>query len=159
MKKIIIAAVAQNGVIGNAGGIPWHSKEDFRHFKETTMGFPVIMGRKNFESMKQPLKGRLNIIVTRNKKYKPGFDDVIVVDNLTDAFEICELKDFEKVFIIGGGEIYKQTIADADELIISWMKLTAEGDVFFPEIDENMWRAESETNRGEFNVIYYVRNN
>lgn len=156
MKKIIIAAVAQNGVIGNAGAIPWHSKEDFQHFKNTTMGFPIIMGRKCFESLKKPLKGRLNIVITRNTDYKAESEEVLLLNTLNSAFDYCETK-YEKVFIIGGGEIYNQSISVADEMIISKMKLEVEGDVFFPPIDENEWKAEKETEMGEFCVIYYKR--
>lgn len=159
MKKIIIAAVSQNGVIGNSGSIPWHSKEDFKHFKDTTMGSPIIMGRKNFESLKQPLKGRLNIVITRNKDYNFNDENVIVVNSVREALSLCESKNSEKAFIIGGGEIYSQTINIADELIISRMNITVEGDTFFPAIDENIWKVVSETNNGEFSVLYYVRIN
>lgn len=156
MKKIIIAAVAQNGVIGNAGAIPWHSKEDFKHFKQTTMGFPIIMGRKCFESIKKPLKGRLNIIVTRNSNYKIDGEDVLVMGSINAALQYCRDK-YEKAFIIGGGEIYNQSLKDADEMIISKMKLNVEGDTYFPKIDENEWKAERETDMGEFSVIHYIR--
>ena len=157
MKKIIIAAVAQNGVIGNNGTIPWHSKEDFKHFKQTTMGFPIIMGRKCFESLKQPLKGRLNIIVTRNKNFVVQYEEAAVADSIEAAITLCKNKNYEKVFIIGGGEIYNQSIGIADEMIISKMKLVAEGNISFPEIDEKIWKIESVNDFDEFSVVYYTR--
>jgi dihydrofolate reductase len=159
LKKIIIAAVSQNGIIGDSGEMLWHSKEDFQHFKRTTMGFPVIMGRKTFESMKKPLNGRLNIIITRNSNYSTDFPEVIIFNDFTQAFELCEEKKYEKAFIIGGGEVYKQTINQADEMIISHMKLTAEGNTSFPEIDKQKWEILSETDMGAFVVIHYVRCN
>lgn len=159
MKKILIAAVSKNGVIGNAGAIPWHSKEDMRHFKETTIGNAVIMGRKSFESLKKPLKDRLNVVITRNGGILPQDENVIVVNDINAAFAECEKRKYEKAFVIGGGQIYSQTIDLADEMIISHMNVTIEGDTFFPEIDSSGWRKDSETNMGEFVVVYYKRIN
>ena len=129
MKIIIIVAVAQNGVIGRANGeMPWHVKEDFQHFKKTTMGFPIIMGRKSFESLGKPLKGRENIVVTRNPNLKYDFDTVKIFFSLNSAIDHCKSLNKEKAFITGGGEIYRQSIHIADEMIISHMKFDAEGD-------------------------------
>ncbi|MGE5811926.1 MAG: dihydrofolate reductase, partial [Ignavibacteria bacterium] len=92
MLKIIIAAVAQNGVIGRSTGeMPWHSKEEFQHFKNTTIGFPVIMGRKTFESLGGPLKGRLNIILTREVKFTSHTEEQIkVLSSLDEAYDFCK---------------------------------------------------------------------
>ncbi len=91
MRIIIIVAVATNGVIGRANGeMPWHVKEDFQHFKKTTMGSPIIMGRKSFESLGKPLKGRENIVVTRNANLNYDFDDVKIVLSLNEAIEYCK---------------------------------------------------------------------
>ena len=158
MRIIIIVAVATNGVIGRANGeMPWHVKEDFQHFKKTTMGSPIIMGRKSFESLGKPLKGRENIVVTRNANLNYDFDDVKIVLSLNEAIKYCKSLNNEKLFITGGGEIYKQSISSADELIISHMKFEAEGEVKFPEIDMNEWYIESKDDREQFEIITYKR--
>jgi dihydrofolate reductase len=158
LRIIIIVAVATNGVIGRANGeMPWHVKEDFQHFKKTTMGFPIIMGRKSFESLGKPLKGRENIVVTHNANLNYDFDDVIIVHSLNEAIEHCKSLNKEKIFITGGGEIYKQSISLADEMIISHMKFEAEGEVKFPDIDMNEWYIDSKDNRDQFEIITYKR--
>ncbi len=158
MKRIIISAVAKNGVIGRSNGeMPWHSKEEFQHFKSTTLGFPVIMGRVTFETLGKPLKGRLNIIITSNDKLKYDFNDVKVFNSLENAITFCEVEDYEKIFIIGGGKIYIQAMKYADEMIISIMNFEAEGDVFFPEIDSKVWEINSREQRNEFEILTYVR--
>ena len=134
MEIIIIAAIANNNIIGKDGTIPWHSKEDFKHFKETTLGFPIIMGRKTFQSIGKPLVKRKNIIITRDKNYIYNHEDVFVFNDLINSIEFCRGENYEKVFIIGGAEIYIQALKFADRLIISHMKLETEGDTFFPEI-------------------------
>ena len=160
MKIIIIAAISQNGVIGRSSGeMPWHLKEEFRHFKNTTMGFPIIMGRKTFKSLGKPLKGRLNIIVTRNKNLQLEFEEVKKFYSLKESLEYCSSLGKEKVFITGGGEIYKQAIDYADEMILSFLSFDAEGDVYFPKIDRDIWKEESREERSEFEIVKYVRKN
>ena len=159
MKKIIISAVAKNGVIGRSNGeMPWHVKEEFQHFKKTTLGFPIIMGRKSFDTLGKPLKGRLNIVITNNPDYKVPFKEVMIFHSLKKAVDYFESIKQDKVFIIGGGEIYKQAMNFADEMIISIMDFEAEGDVFFPVIDEEIWKIRSSEKREQFEVIYYMRN-
>jgi len=159
LRIIIIVAVATNRVIGRANGeMPWHVKEDFQHFKKTTMNFPIVMGRKSFESLGKPLKGRENIVVTRNANLNYDFDDVIIVLSLNEAIEHCKLLNKEKIFITGGGEIYKQSISLADEMIISHMKFEAEGEVKFPDIDMNEWYIDSKDKRDQFEIVTYKRN-
>ena len=158
MKKIIIAAVAMNGVIGRSNGqMPWHSKQEFSHFKKTTFGLPVIMGRKTFESLGSPLKGRLNIVLTKNKELNYRFEDIIVFDKLSEAYSLCENKNYEKIFLIGGGSLFPVFMKDADEMIISIMDFNAEGDIYFPKIDDNIWKINSKDKRSGFEIIYYVR--
>ncbi|MCH6574472.1 MAG: dihydrofolate reductase [Ignavibacteriaceae bacterium] len=158
MRIIIIVAVAANGVIGRANGeMPWHVKEDFQHFKKTTMSSPIIMGRKSFVSLGKPLKGRENIVVTRNTNLNYDFDDVTIVLSLNEAIEHCKLLNKEKIFITGGGEIYKQSISIADEMIISHMKFDAVGEVKFPEIDMNEWYIDSKDDREKFEIVTYKR--
>ncbi len=158
MKKIIIAAVAKNNVIGRSNGeMPWHSKEEFQHFKNTTLGSPVIMGRITFEALGSPLPGRLNIILTSNKELKSKFEGIEVFDNLNGVYEYCEENKFEKVFLIGGGSLFPLFMNDADEMIISIMDLIAKGDIYFPPIDPNVWIVSSSEKRSEFEIFYYVR--
>jgi len=160
LKKIIIVAIAENNVIGKANGeMPWHVKEEFKHFKDTTFGYPVIMGRKTFETLGKPLKGRLNIIITRNKNYSVSFDEVLIFDSLEKSIKHCEQNNFEKIFIIGGGEIYLQAISFVDEMIISRMKFKAEGEVEFPKINESDWEVEKIMEKELFEVFIYRRKN
>ena len=158
MKKIIISAVAKNGVIGRSNGeMPWHSKEEFQHFKSTTLGFPIIMGRVTFDTLGKPLKGRLNIIITRNDNLKYDFADLKIFDSLDSAYSFCEKQNYDKIFVIGGAKIYGQAMETADEMIISIMDFEAVGDVFFPRIDENIWEIKNREKREGFEVLFYVR--
>jgi len=158
MEKIIIVAVAKNNVIGQNGIMPWHSKEDLKHFKETTMGYPLIMGRKTFFSMGgKPLKGRLNIILTHDQNFDKPHEDVEVFTSIEDAYKHCEKKNYEKVFVTGGGEIYKQEINKVDELLISEMNVEVEGDTFFPKIDDNIWKLVEEKHFDEFTLKIYKK--
>ena len=158
MRIIIIAAIAENGVIGTAKGeMPWHVKEEFAHFKNTTFGFPVIMGRKTFETLGKPLKGRLNIIITRSPQFSVNFDETIVMHSLTEAVDYCKKENFEKIFITGGREIYSQAIPFVDEMILSFMKFPAEGEILFPEYNENEWQKTKMGNFDQFSVVNFVR--
>ncbi len=154
----LIVAIAKNGVIGKSNGeMSWHVKEEFQHFKKTTFGFPIIMGRKTFETLGKPLKGRLNIVVSRNKNYRTEFEDVIVKSSLIDAIEYCRLLNPEKIFVIGGAEIYKQSFDFVDEMLISYMKFDAEGDIKFPQFDEQKWNVNKIEDHELFEIFRYVR--
>ncbi len=156
----IIVAIAKNGVIGKAKGeMSWHVKEEFQHFKNTTFGFPIIMGRKTFETLGKPLKGRLNIVVSKNKSYKTSYDDVVIKSSIDEAIEYCNSLKPEKIFIIGGGEIYRQAILFVDEMIITFMKFEAEGEVKFPSINNDDWKIEKIRDHELFEVFRYVRKN
>ncbi len=137
----LIAAVARNGVIGQDGGMPWYIPSDFAHFKRTTMGKPIVMGRKQFESVGKPLPGRTNIVVTRQKGYQP--DGVLVFDDLDAALDharsIAKADGADEVMVVGGGEIYVQAMMIADRLYISHVELSPDGDVMFPLIDPEQW--------------------
>ena len=160
MLKILIAAVAKNNVIGKSSGeMPWHSKDEFRHFKQTTLGFPVIMGRKTFESLGKPLKGRLNIVLTKNSELRKKFEEIIIFDTIKSAYKFCMTDNFEKVFVIGGGQIFEKTIADADEMIISHMDFNAQGDVYFPKINLKKWTISSREERNGFEIVTYKKRN
>jgi dihydrofolate reductase len=158
LKISIIVAIAKNGVIGKTNGeMPWHVKEEFQHFKKTTFGYPVLMGRKTFETLGKPLKGRQNIIVTRNKSYSVNFTEVMILHSLDEAVEFCRKKNEKQIFIIGGGEIYRQAISLADEMIISVMKFEAEGEVKFPHFSKNLWKVVSTEDHEQFEILRYER--
>lgn len=155
----LIVAIAQNGIIGKSTGeMSWHVSEEFKHFKTTTKGYPVIMGRKTFETLGKPLKERLNIVLTKNSDYKTQYDDVLTFSSLEDAIDYCKKNEFEKIFIIGGAEIYKLALPIVDEMIISRMKFDAEGDVYFPKFDESKWKKEKIMDKELFEVYHYRRN-
>ncbi len=158
MKIIVISAIAQNGVIGKSDGeMPWHVKEEFQHFKNTTYGFPIIMGRKTFETLGKPLKGRLNIVLTQKTGINYPFEEVKIFNSLSEAYSHCEKEKFEKTFVIGGGEIYSQAISTADEMILSYMKFEAEGDVFFPKFSKEEWKVVKKEDREQFEIFWYVK--
>lgn len=158
MKIIIIAAIAKNGTIGKENGeMPWHVKEEFQHFKKTTLGSVVIMGRKTFETLGKPLKGRKNIIVTRNKDFKVEFEEIKIYHSLDESIQYCKSQKFEKTFIIGGGQIYKQAMSVADEMILSFMKFEAEGEVKFPDIKSETWQLVSTEDTEKFQIKKYAR--
>jgi len=157
LQKVIIAAVSKNNIIGNHGKTPWYLKEVITHFKKTTSGFPVVMGRKTWESIGKPLPDRTNIILTRNKNYKPDFKNIVVCESVENAIDYFTGKSLKKIFFIGGREIFNEVIEDADELIISEMNFEAEGDVYFPRIDKNIWNEISIEKFTDFAVHYYIR--
>lgn len=151
----IIAAHDPNLLIGNNGGLPWHYSEDLKFFKKTTMGFPLIMGRVVFEELNEkPLPGRKNIVLSRSKNY-PHVDTYTGIDQA-----LQNVQDEEKVFIIGGGEIYRQTIDIADELIITEIKKEYSGDTYFPEYRNeigSVWKENWEEDHPEFTFKKYKR--
>ncbi len=133
---IIIVAVAKNNVIGNKGQIPWYIKDDFKHFKQKTLGHPCIMGDVTYESLpKKPLPGRENIVLTFKQDYHP--EGATVFNSFEDALKNCENE--EKVFIIGGASIYKQAMAMVDTIELTRIHKDFEGDTYFPEIKEEQW--------------------
>ena len=145
MTTSIIVATSENNVIGRDNDLPWMMPEDMKFFKNTTWGMPVIMGRKTFESMKgRPLTGRTNIVITRHDNYKA--DSAVVVQNLTDAIFVASETDSNEAFIIGGGQIFKESINKVDRIYRTVIHTIVDGDVFFPVIDETKWRLKSHRN-------------
>ena len=157
MKKIIIAAVSLNDVIGIKGELPWKLPEDFRHFKNTTLGYPLIMGRKTYESFGKPLPGREHLVITRNEEYKVECEPVKLFSSFDEALKFAEELNSNKVFIIGGGEIYKIGMEYADTLIISRVNMTVEGDAFFPKINKDVWELTDKIKYDKFEVNTYTR--
>lgn len=131
----IIVAVAENGVIGKTGGIPWYLPADLAHFKEITMGHPIIMGRVTHESIGKALPGRVNIVITRNEDYRA--DGCEVVGSLGQALK--SVKDEPEVFIIGGDSIYQQAVALANRIYLTEVHAKIEGDKFF-RYDPAQWQ-------------------
>ncbi len=134
----LIAAVGKNGIIGDHGKIPWHLPADFKRFKEITMGHPVIMGRKTYESIGKPLPGRTNIIVTRQKKYV--VPECTIAGTLKEAFDAARTSGAEEVFVMGGAEIYREAMPFAEKLYLTKVGGDFEGDVFFPEVNSIEWK-------------------
>ena len=148
-----IAAMARNRVIGNAGIIPWHLPEDFRWFKQATLGGAVLMGRKTFDSIGRPLPGRLNLIVTRSEIVTESLD-VLPVRNLA-AFRPEDYAPRE-VWVCGGAEIYAQLLPRCTELFLSLLDRDAEGDTFFPAFEADFELVETILHKPGFEVRRYV---
>jgi dihydrofolate reductase len=136
----IIAAASTNNVIGFDNKLIWNIPKDLKRFKELTQGHSVIMGRKTFESLPSPLPNRRNIVVTRNKDYSP--EGIEVFSNIEDAIDVC--KDDLQPFIIGGGEIYSQTINLVDKIELTRVHKDYQGDAFFPDIPMDKFELDSE---------------
>jgi dihydrofolate reductase len=162
----LIAAVAENGVIGSGGEIPWRLPSDFAFFKRTTLGKPVVMGRKTFESIGRPLPGRTNLVVTAQPGYQPeGVEIMASLETaLVRAREIASRDGVDEVMVIGGGEVYRTTIGIADRLYITHVAVSPLGDAQFPEIDPAVWEvdrtldiARSDKDSAAFVVKVYTR--
>lgn len=164
MNKMIISLIAamdKNRLIGRENGLPWHLPEDFRHFKAVTLGKPVIMGRKTFESIGRPLPGRKNIVISRS-----GFDadGIMSVSGIEEALN--EVSEAEEVMIIGGANLYEQMIDRADKMYLTLVDAECDGDAWFPEYsmedwevsDEKIYEAD-EKNNYNFKVVTYLRKN
>lgn len=160
-----IAAMAANRVIGVDGGLPWRIPEDFKFFKDKTTGHIMIMGRKTFESLPAPLPKRLHVVITRQKDYKP--EGAIVFQSIDEAVSYCRTqigdgpgKWPEEVFIIGGGEIYKQMMSVTDRIYLTEIKRSVEGDAKFPEFDKNVYKEVERSPRTEpepYDFVLYER--
>ena len=141
MKIAMIAAVAENNAIGINNKMPWYLPGDLRYFKAITMGKAIIMGRKTFDSLRKPLPGRTNIVITRDQNWQ--HDGVKVVHSLDEALTLAEdialINGNDEVMVIGGAQIYEQALDKADRLYLTRVYQSFEGDAFFPEIDENEW--------------------
>lgn len=155
MKLILIAAHDPNLVIGKDGELPWHYSEDLKFFKKTTMGSPLLMGRVVFEELNEkPLPGRENVVLSRSKDYS----HVPTFSSIESALEY--LRGHEKVFVIGGGKVYQQTLDKADQLIITEVKNEYEGDTTFPEYRNDvgtLWKETWRETHADFDFVTYER--
>jgi dihydrofolate reductase len=138
----LVVAVGRNGVIGRDGDLPWRLPTDLRHFRAVTMGKPIVMGRRTFESIGRPLDGRANIVITRDDAFAP---EGVVVENDVDAAlaaarRIAHDTGADEVMVVGGGSVYAEVIGRAERLYVTHVDASPEGDTTFPEIDEGLWR-------------------
>lgn len=158
----IIAAIANNNALGKDNDLIWHLPADLKRFKKVTSGHHILMGRNTFESIGKPLPNRTTVIITRNSDYKAA--GCIVVNSIEKALEVA--KDDAQIFIIGGAQIYKQTIASnlVDQLDITKVHHTFDADVYFPAIDTGIWKEVSkedfeadEKNKYDYSFISYKK--
>ena len=167
MQIVLVAAVAESGVIGRDGGMPWRLKSDMRHFRGLTLGKPVVMGRKTYLSLSiKPLPGRTNIVVSRDAAFTlPG---AIVAPSLESALEAARgdalRRGIDAIMVIGGADIYAQALPLAQRLEITRVHLTAEGNAVFPPIDPVVWRQSAHTGHpagpdgdAPYEIITYIR--
>lgn len=136
----LVVAMAENGVIGRAGGLPWHLPDDLKHFKKLTLDHTVIMGRRTYDEVKRPLANRRNVVISRSPDFRPH--GVTVVPSLAEALALGATE--EEVFVIGGGEIFRLALPRADRLYLTVVHATVEGDTRFPAFDEAAWALEDE---------------
>ncbi|SDJ82635.1 dihydrofolate reductase [Chryseobacterium jejuense] len=137
----IVVAMGEKNEIGFENQLLWHLPKDLKHFKDLTSGHPIIMGRKTYESIGKPLPNRTNIVVSRKKDW---FEEgVLIVGSLKEAMKFAKKID-EEVFVIGGGNIYEQTMDIVDKLEVTLVKADLEADTFFPKIDEKIWKKTNE---------------
>jgi dihydrofolate reductase len=154
----IIVATDKNHGIGVNNQLPWHLPEDLAHFKRTTSGHPILMGRKTFDSIGRPLPKRQNIVITRNANWT--HEGVNTVTSIQDALTLVE---GQTAFVIGGAEIYQQALAFAQQLIVTEIQQTYQCDAFFPKIDLTIWQEKSrenfvaESNQSHYAIITYTR--
>ena len=156
-----IAAVAENNALGKDNRLVWHLPDDFKRFKQITSGHTIILGRKTFESFPKPLPNRTHIIISRQLNYQVP-DNCFVVDSIEKAIEKAPKN--ETIFIIGGGEIYKQSLHLTDKIELTRVHTVCEADAFFPEIDETLWKIDfeefhpkDEKHNFDFTFITYIK--
>ena len=133
-----IVAASENNVIGSNNELPWKLSDDFRYFKNKTWGMPVIMGRNTFNSLKKDLPGRLNIVLTSKKDWSAP--NVTVVSEVGDAITKAKESDAKEIFIIGGGQVFKQTMDIVNRIYLTRVHTVVEGDTYYPEINERDWK-------------------
>ena len=139
MRITLVAAVAENGVIGRDGALPWRLSGDLRRFRELTTGHHVVMGRRTWESIGRPLPGRTNVVLSRDPFFRPEHASVVVEPSLEDAIEHARLAGDTELFVIGGAEVYARALPLADRIELTRVAARVEGDVHFPALDALDW--------------------
>ncbi len=159
MELVLIAAVAANGVIGRDGTLPWHLPEDLAHFKRTTMGHPVIMGRINFEdvldTLGTPMPGRTNIVLTRRDWSFPP--EVIQAPDVDTAIHAAKDTGADVAFVAGGATVYEAMLPCVDRMILTELEDVYSGDVYFPEWNRAAWQERSRERHDGFDIVEYER--
>ena len=149
----LLAAVGRNRVIGRDGDMPWHLPEDLKHFKHTTMGHPLVMGRKTFESIGRVLPGRRTIVITRQPQWTHA--GVEAAHSLPEALSLAGPGD--EVFVVGGGEVYAEAMPFAQRMVLTEVTESPEGDTWFPEWDHSQWHEVSREQHAGFEIATYER--
>lgn len=165
MIKTIIVAASENNVIGINNDLPWHLSDDLKFFKKTTLGKPVLMGRKTFESLGKPLPKRLNIVLSRSRQNLP--EGVMQFEQYEQAIRFLEKQQVEEVCIIGGGVVFADTIDSVDQIYLTRVHTTLEnGEVFFPELNAKKWQLvweefhpQDENHNYSFSFQHYKKRN
>lgn len=155
MELVLIAALAENRVIGYQGKIPWKIPEDLKRFRSLTLNHSIIMGRKTYESIGKPLDKRKNIVLTKDPKFNQS--GVIICNSLEEALETC--KNEGTVYVIGGQRVYEEAISKADRLEITHVHSSYKGDAFFPEIDITIWHKTKEEAKVGYSFATYAKIN
>ncbi|PCH57250.1 MAG: hypothetical protein COC15_01485 [Legionellales bacterium] len=156
MEITIIAAMTQTKIIGLNNTLPWHYKADLQHFKKTTLGKPLVMGRKTFESFgARPLPRREHIILSRDTSLSYSYDNVIVLNSVADILKY--IQQYSETMIIGGREIYQQFLPYATKMCLSFIDSKYNGDTYFPNIDWNEWQHNEMQCYNDFSVQQFVR--
>ena len=155
MKTIIIAALSENRVIGRDNAIPWHYPADMKHFRRVTRGHAVVAGRKTYETFQvRPLPQRLNFVLTRNPDYAV-VEGVVVCTSLAEVLR--RARGCEKLFVLGGAQVYEQALPLADEMILTHLPIEVEGDAYFPAWEEGEWEVVERRSEGELVFATYRR--
>ena len=167
MRKALIVAMSQNRVIGRNNKLPWYLPGDLKYFKQATMGKPIIMGRKTWDSIGRPLPGRMNVVISRNPEWEAPAGTVAarsLEDALVKAEAQAEIEDGEEVMIIGGGQIYAEALPIVDRIYVTQVHAEVEGDAFFPAVNWEEWEelgredfSASEDNPYDYSFVVYQR--
>ncbi|MDX1755787.1 MAG: dihydrofolate reductase [Marinobacter sp.] len=167
MRKALIVAMARNRVIGRNNALPWYLPGDLRYFKQATLGKPILMGRKTFESIGRPLPGRLNVVITRNADWQAPEGvrrAASLADALITAEAQAELEGGDEVMVIGGGQIYAEALPLVDRMYVTQVHAEVEGDAYFPEVNWDEWEeigredfSASDNNPYDYSFVVYQR--
>lgn len=151
LRVSLVVAMAENNVIGKDGDLPWHIPADLKHFKAVTMGKPIVMGRRTYESIGRPLPGRLNIVVTRDPSRQ--WDGVEAVQSLSDALDRAAADGADEIMIIGGGDLYRAALPTAQRIYLTRVHEAVEGDTVFPDLDPAEWRGHSRERKDDIHRV------
>ena len=159
MRVVLVAAVAANGVIGADGETPWHLPEDLAHFRRTTVGHPVVLGRRTYESVRRqvggPLPDRTNVVLTSRPGDLP--DDVVAVDSVEGALAAAAKTGTDTAYVAGGGSVYEQFLPRADRMVLTELRRAVAGDTRFPAVEWDRWHEVDRDAHDAFDVVTYAR--